>query len=50
MGIEKILKIVQKVRAWAETGEVKELPAAAELIIACDEIIKMIEKEMDDLK
>lgn len=50
MGIEKILEIVQRVRTWAETGEVKELPAAAELIEACNEIIKMIEKDIDDLK
>lgn len=47
---EKILKIIRGVRSWAETGEVKDLPAAAELIEACDEIIKMIERQIDDLR
>ena len=50
MSAEKILEIIYKIRFWAETGEVKDFPAAAELIEACDEIIKMIEKDIDDLK
>lgn len=50
MKIENILDTMYKIRTWAETGEVKDLPAAAELIEACNEIIKMIKKEMDDLK
>lgn len=50
MKAERILEIVREVRIWAETGEVKDLPAAAELIEACNEIIKMIERDIDDLK
>lgn len=50
MSIEKILEVVRKVRAWAEDSENKTLPASDELIIVCDEIIKMIEREIDDLK
>ena len=50
MTIERILEIVRNVRSWAEEGDNKRLPASEELIMACDEIIRMIEKEMDDLK
>ena len=46
----QILDIVRRIRNWAETGEVKNLPAATDLIEACNEIIKMIERDIDDLK
>lgn len=52
MSIEEILRTVWKIKVWAELGCENNdgLPGAEDLIIVCDEIIKMIERQIDDLK
>lgn len=50
MKINQILDNIKRIRHWAETGDKSNLPAAAELVAICNEIISMIEKDIDDLR